>query len=540
MFIQKVFNPVSSLLVNKRYKNIQSPYKAFDLIEKNVTLPNPTKGSILIGPIRMSGVAHAFEGVLGYSLRMRGYKVYALMCGQALDVCESKDLKFSSNIKCSGCFKEQKMFCETYGIEPIYINSVLSSKEKDDINLALKNMSIDNMKNPNGIDLIGEITSGLMRVLKSSDVKKNEFLPLLKKYGKTAMLTYQATENIFKKLKINQVVMSHGVYSTWGAMIRATEDANIKTVVWGRGYVGTGNIMAAHGKSYLHYNIIEPLSNYINHELTQEERQLTLEYIKNKRNPKSKVDYVSYYNKDKNITKSIDIHKELNIPKGVKIFGMFPNIPWDGQLFSSSEFYPNINQFVKSTIEWFIQNPEHYLVIRAHPAELSSISGNQLETFATILNKSFPILPKNVIFLEAGSHLSSYQIAEHIEAALLYAGTISLEFATNKKIVIQTGKNFSSNKGFVFEPKNDKEYYHLLESIVNGKTTFTDEMYEKALKFIYHWIFKRHIPETAIKLKGQLIFDGYYFNSTQELKDNKEISWFIDKMETLEDFVYDL
>jgi hypothetical protein len=44
------------------------------------------------------------------------------------------------------------------------------------------------------------------------------------------------------------------------------------------------------------------------------------------------------------------VFEEFNIPKGKKVFGMFPNIPQDGQLFNGSEFYPNIGKFVNSTI----------------------------------------------------------------------------------------------------------------------------------------------------------------------------------------------
>jgi len=538
MILQKILNPISSSLINYKYRNKLNPFVEFNRIKGDHVLPPITKGNILIGSIRMNGVGQLFEGMLAYSLRMKGYKVYALMCGQGLEYCETKDLSLKSNYKCSICYKEQNLFCETYGVEPLYIDDFINAEERTSIDKICNNLSIDSMVNPEGIDLEDEITSGLMRILKISDVKDEIFLVDLKKFGKAAMLTYQSTLNIFKKINIDQVVMSHGIYSTWGAMIKACHNSNIDTVVWGRGYVGKGNIMATHGQSYLFENIVEPTSNYINIELTEIEREKTIDYIMNKRNPGSKVDYVSYYkeeSKDK-----LNVFEKFDIPKGKKVFGMFPNIPWDGQLFSSSESYPNIGQFAKSTLTWFINNPDNYLIIRAHPAESFSRSNNQLETFKDILFDLCPELPENVKFLNSNSSITSYQLEEEIDVALLYAGTIALEFTLNKTPVIQLGKNFSSNKGFVFEPKNDVEYFELLNDFADSKAKLTEEMYENGIKYIHHWVFKRHIPETIVKLKGQLMFDGFYFNSMKELSENREMNWFINKVETKEDFVYDL
>lgn len=538
MILQKILNPISTNLVNYKFRNSLNPFVEFNRIKGNHVLPPVSKGNILIGSIRMNGVGQLFEGMLAYSLRMKGYKVYALMCGQGLEHCESKDLSLKSNYKCSICYKEQNLFCETFGVEPLFIDDFLNSEEKKRISTQCSNLSIDSMVNPEGVDLEDEITSGLMRMLKISNVKDKKFLIDLKKYGKTAMLTYQATINVFDRIQIDQVVMSHGVYSTWGAMIKACHNSNISTVVWGRGYVGKGNIVATHGKSYLFENIVEPISNYITVELTEEERKKTLDYIMNKRNPSSKVDYVSYYDKEENGI--LNLNEEFKIPLGKKIFGMFPNIPWDGQLFSSSESFPNIGEFVKSTVSWFVKNPDNYLIIRAHPAERHIRSVNQAETFRDILINLYPELPKNVFFLDSDNKISSYQLEEQIDVALLYAGTIALEFTMNNTPVIQLGKNFSSNKGFVFEPQNEAEYFELLDGFSQSRVALTNQMYEDGLKYIHHWVFKRHIPETAIRLKGQLLFDGFYFNSMEELSENKEMNWFINKMKSKEDFVYNL
>ena len=295
--------------------------------------------------------------------------------------------------------------------------------------------------------------------------------------------------------------------------------------------------MAAHNNSYLFENIVDPISNYINRELSAEQKKKVLEYFRDKRIPTSKVDYVSYY-KDQSINQRIDIKEKLNIPKEKIIFGMFPNIPWDGQLFSASDFFKGISVFIKSTISWVIENPEIHLIIRAHPAEKHIRSLNQEETFKDILFGLFPILPQNVTFLDSDSDISSYQIEEHIQAALLYAGTIGLEFAVNKTPVIQTGMNFSSNKGFLFEPSSEKEYYVMLDKFKKNELRITKIMYDNVLKYAYYWVFERHIPETLVKFENELEFKGFQFKSIDELNNNNVLNWFINKIERKQPFIY--
>lgn len=536
MFLQKVLNPIDSLLIRHKYNGRINPFIEFAKIKKNTPLPPANKGNILIGSIRMFGVAHLFEGLLAYKYRLKGYKVYALMCGQELESCESKDLKLLSNLGCTVCYSEQKLFCETFEIEPLYIRDYIDKKESSSIKNSANQLTINKMEYKS-IDFSPEITSGLMRVLKTSNVKEEKHLDLLRKYAITCFKTYQATINILDKIKPIHTIMSHGVYSTWGSMIKACNVLNYHSVVWGRGYVGTGNIMATHNNSYLFENTIDPISNYINRELSAEQEINVLEYFRDKRTPTSKVDYVSYY-KDQSINQIIDIKEKLNIPKEKIVFGMFPNIPWDGQLFSASDFFKGISVFVKSTITWVIENPEVHLIIRAHPAEKHIRSLNQAETFKDILFGLFPSLPENVTFLDSNSNISSYQIEEHIQVALLYAGTIGLEFVVNKTPVIQTGMNFSSNKGFLFEPNSEEEYYIMLDKFKKNELSVTKKMYDHVLKYAYYWVFEKHIPETLVKLENELEFNGFQFKSIDELNNNNVLNWFVTRIEKKQPFIY--
>ncbi|MFL2582544.1 MAG: hypothetical protein ACJ0QJ_05240 [Flavobacteriales bacterium] len=522
--------------LKKDFKKENHPYGDFIKLRKGENLPEPTKGAIVVGPIRMSVEAHLFEGLIGYLFRLKRYKVYALLCGKKLSACESKPLDSKLGfLKCSTCLAKQEAFCETFGIEPLWLNDYISKEEDAKIENAVDGFSIGNMLFE-GIDLSLSIESGIMRVLKTSQLTTSEN-KYIKQFGRSAAQTFTASKNILNAIKPKSVIMSHGTYATWGSLQQACEVTETHTAVWGRGYVGKGNVMAAHNKSYLFQNTLESIDNFKDLELSEEQTKKIQDYFYNKRNPNKKVDYVNYYSTNDTLKEYANIFEILNISKEKPLIGMFPNIPWDGQAFSSSELFPTIREFITESIEW-VKGQDVNIVIRAHPAEHHVRSDGQVETFKDVLFELYPELPDNVHFLDADSDISSYLIEKDVCVALLYAGTIGLEFSMNHTPVIQAGKNFNSNKGFIFEPESKEHFGELLDMATRVGLDYSEEMYQNCLKYAYHWIYRRHFPETVVNFEGAQVYKSYNLKNSSDLLNDPSMTRFIQCVEKKEDFVF--
>lgn len=514
-----------------------NPLGDFLKLKKGIRIPEPVKGNVFIGPIRVSIEAHLFEGLIAYLYRLKGYRVYAVLCGKKLKSCESKPIHSNLGfVKCSFCLAKQVEFCKTFDIEPLWMDDFISSEEDIKIEMALKKFSLSNMTFQ-GVDLSKSIESGIMRVLKTSKITQKEG-KYIKKFGKSAMQTFLASKNMLEKFKPKSVLMSHGTYATWGSLQKACEFTNTHCTVWGRGYVGKGNLIATHNKSYLYENIVESVDNFRELELSDRQIEKVKNYFLGKRNPEKKVDYINYYSSNKSLTKEVDIFEMLNISKEKPLIGMFPNIPWDGQAFSYSEIFPTIREFVEESVEW-VKSQDVNMIIRAHPAERHVRSDGQIETFKDVLFELYPKLPENVYFLDAGSNVSSYLIESEVCVALLYAGTIGLEFSVNRTPVIQAGKNSNSNKGFIFEPKSKKHFAELLFTATNEGLDYNEVMYQNCLKYAYHWIYRRHFPETVVNFKNTLEYNSYNLNSAEDLLNNETLNRFIECTEKKIDYIFD-
>lgn len=531
--MRKITNLIAPILRKYRYRNKPDPFLEFKKLRNNEILPNTTKGNVLILPIRVAPVSNLIEGVYGYALRLRGYKVHGLFCAQHLNKCETIN-NTGLNYNCSLCNNEQDKFVETFEILKHKYEDILDINTRIKLRDNCNKIQLDTIFNLvyDNVNLGIHIKSAVLRFTLTSDVniKKNE--KLIREFMYSTITSYEACKKLLNEIKPKFVISSHGIYSTWGGALEACKKLNIPVIVWARGYV-EGNLLVSSNESYAYECIVEPNSYWDKLELTLKQKEKINNYFKDKQNPKSTMDWVNYYSKHKERLKKEAIFTGQKIVK----FGLFPNIPWDGTTFAATPGFPDMKIFYKSTIEWFIENPDYELIIRVHPAE--KLDGNQ-ESTKNLLLELFDELPSNVKIIEPDDSITSYDVMNECDCCIVYASSIALELAFFNKPVIQTGVFNTSNKGFVFEAKTVDEYKGLLDKASKKELVMTDDMKQRVEKYAYHWIYKRHIPENTYEHKA-LTFTKYNFNSSMELAPgkNKVVDWFIDRCEDGKPFIWE-
>ena len=145
----------------------------------------------------------------------------------------------------------------------------------------------------------------------------------------------------------------------------------------------------------------------------------------------------------------VHIIKHLQLDKSRTRIGIYPNIPWDGAMLRKSPAFPTMNSFAKAIIEWATQNPSIDLIIRCHPVEAKSAKEKSSEGFMDVMYMESASLPNNIKHIAPDCPISSYQLSQICNASLMYASTLSNEFAMAKHPVIQTGLIHISNKDLV-------------------------------------------------------------------------------------------
>ncbi|MDD3870386.1 MAG: hypothetical protein PHN58_08100 [Candidatus Cloacimonetes bacterium] len=534
-----LFNFISPILVKLRYRNKKDPFYEFSKIIKGNTFNHEISdnGIILITPIRISPVSNLFEGLIGKFYQLKGEEVKVLMCNQSVEYCENFTKFHNKNIACALCKKEQQRFSKFFKLNAIKANECVSLDEIKDIKKLINERNFNRKEDFyfDDIDFYNAITSAVMRHTLKSEIYGNIYL--LKKYAFTAFFYSRVISNLNKNLKIKTLISSHGIYSTWGSIIDTCKKLNIYSIVWGRGYIGQGNLLFGNNNSY-HEEFIYEKPIYNKEDKVTEVENEVLSYYKKKMEPDSKVDFINYYKdlQQNNDKEGMDLSEIAKLYKIV--FGMYTNIPWDGEMLKPTENFPTTRIFVKSVIEWFDKNPECLLIIRAHPAEVSREEGKGTETFQDLLLSEFKILPKNVIFIKPDSSITSYFVSNIADANILFGSTMSLELAIQKKVVIQGGKNEVSFKNIVYDAHDKVTLYKYLDKVKSKELCVTDEMYNNALKYGYYWIKKRHIKDTSVVL-DKLLFQEYTFDNTEEFLNDEMLNFVTKKISNKERIIYD-
>lgn len=536
----QLFNFISPLLIKLRYRNKKDPFFEFSKIIKDNIIKHEKSdnGIILITPIRVSPVSNLFEGLIGKFFQLKGEEIKVLMCNQSVEYCENFTKFNNRNIACALCKKEQQRFSNFFKLDVIKANECVSLDDIKEIKKIINERDFNRKEDFyfDEIDLYNAITSAVMRHTLKSEIYGNIYL--LKKYAFTAFFYSRVISNLNKNLKIKTLISSHGIYSTWGSIIDTCKKLNIYSIVWGRGYIGQGSLLFGKNSSYHEEFIYEKPTYKSEYKLTVEEESEVLSYYRKKMDTNSKVDYINYYKNLQNNNDEID--SKLNeIVKSYRIvFGMYTNIPWDGEMLKTTENFPTTRIFVKSVIEWFNVNQDCLLIIRAHPAEVSREEGKGTETFEDLLLSEFEFLPKNVILIKPDSNVTSYMVSNIADANILFGSTLSLELAIQKKVVIQGGKNEVSFKNIVYDAHDKVTLYKYLEKVRSKELFVTDEMYNNALKYGYYWIKKRHIKDTSVVL-NKLLFQEYTFDNTEEFLNDDMLNFVTKKISNKERIIYD-
>ena len=524
-------NLLQPALVYYRYKTKSDPFIKFKEIiadDKSSLIHDSKSKNVLIFPLRVDPTSNTFEGILGYALKEKGFSVKAVMCGQALGVCENVNRGKNFSLHCSLCKAEQKRFSSNFGIDLVNLGTYVSAEQNKLLKDKSRKIKIADIFtcNHNGVSIGKHIRHGVSRHLLASNIDLDENENLIREFLLTAMIIVEGTRAILKESKPEFVVLSHGIYSTWGSVLEVCKTDGYPAVVWGRGYVGQGNIAAAHNESYIFEGIHEGCSDWLNHSVSESAKRELDQYFSNKKNPDSTVDHVNYYaevGSDKG-----DIIEKLKLRRDSVKIGVYPNIPWDGTMFCATDDFPDMNAFVKSLVKWAVANPQVDILIRSHPAEAYRTTDLSMENFVDIFNMEVDRVPENIRIIEPTSEITSYQVAQLCDAALMYASSIALELAYDFQPVIQAGLNNASHKGFVFDAATEEDLFTLLDRVGEDDLHMTVAMRKRVVQYAYYWVKRRYMPETLMNLQ-HLTFQSYQFGSAEELKiNNRMLDFFID------------
>ena len=172
--------------------------------------------------------------------------------------------------------------------------------------------------------------------------------------------------------------------------------------------------------------------------------------------------------------------------------------------------------WVLETIQICSTIEDCHLYIKPHPGEVFD-SSSSLKVMSQIIRDAFPELPSNVTIIAPELKINTYDLFPFIDVGVIFNGTLGLEMLLSGIPVISTGKTTHFGLGFAVEPA-DKDQYR---SALLGEIVFPVINREKLELFAYFYFIRTLIPWTLTKQVYADNFDGFTFDSLNELETGK-------------------
>ncbi len=443
----------------------------------------------------------SLESALAAALTLRGAEVEVLLCDTALPACLAADVTWypderqftrhgPSRDLCHGCFDSGAKVFRELGLTVHRYSEYLSTEDRELAGRLALDVPAGEIPTYTmaGLSVGEHALAGALRFYARATLDAEpEAEAVLRRYFHAALLTSLATRALLRQTRYEVAVFHHGIYVPQGLIGECCRQAGVRVVNWNPAYRKQCFIFS-HGETYHHTLMTEPTESWENMPWSKRLEGGLLKYLESRW--KGTEDWIWFHDRP---TEDIGrIGQEIGADFSRPCIGLLTNVMWDAQLHYPANAFPNMLEWVLSTIEWFALRPDLQLIIRAHPAELRGSLVSRQPIVAEI-RRRFPTLPPNVFVIGPESQVSTYAVMARCNAVLIYGTKTGVELASIGVPVIVAGEAWIRNKGLTMDAATAADYFSLLERLPLP-AAMPPAQVQRARRYAYHFFFRRMIP----------------------------------------------
>lgn len=494
----------------RKYQPLWKPLLAKDRKFWDTALKTARDGEkILIATSVGSHLAGTtLESVLAVALTLRGTDVHVFLCDGALPACLAcwydvypdyeKFVTYGPAKDCRACFEPAYDMYRSLGLPVYRYGDFLTDdnrKTAEDISSSLPLSDIASFKMDEIV--VGEhAMAGALRFLTRGTLEGEPYGErILRRYFHASLLATFATANLLDKYHFLSAVFHHGIYVPQGLIGEVCRKQQVHVVNWNPAYRKNCFIFSHHD-TYHHTLLAEPIEKWADIPWNEQRETELMDYLQSRWHGTQ--DWIWFHEKPEfELQKIAD---RLGIDFSRTCVGLLTSVMWDAVLHYPSNAFPNMLEWIKTTIEYFIDRPELQLIIRIHPGEIRGTLPAR-QRIADEIAGAYPALPKNITVIPPEADISTYAVMMQCDAVIIYNTKTGIELAAMGIPVIVAGEAWIRNKGFALDVGNREEYLQILKKLPLGKR-MDKASHAKAQQYAYHFFFRRMIPLDFMKPTG--------------------------------------
>lgn len=323
-------------------------------------------------------------------------------------------------------------------------------------------------------------------------MKHPRFLPMLREYFYTSLLSAEAAWSIFREFQPTRIIMQHGIYVEWGPAFELAAQRGIPLTRWTRGYSYRGHhwfvkTVDDTDRRHPHHAPEHRWRRVSRRSLTRTER-VRLQHYMDAQSLKENNRYVLY---ERERQTPEQVREQLGLPEDKPVFAVFCHLSWDAQYgFEERTNGNTFREWLEDSVETAIATDDVHWLIKVHPAERVN---KQSIGCAEHIAKRFGDLPDHVQVLPAELSINTYDLYPLLDGVVTIFGTAGLEAAILGKKVILAGHAHYGSKGFTFDSPTRRDY---VTNLANAATLPrpTSVQVEIARRYGYEYFVSRQLP----------------------------------------------
>ena len=446
------------------------------------------------------------DAVLALALQARGHRVRCILCDQVLPICEVKKAGREDRWAqaCGKCYAFARRYLPAFGLDVVPLSAVVPDA-------------------PAAAERWADIVESAL--LKHYGVGLVDDTPQVRQrreaLARSAALSAAAGEALIRA-GADRVIMSHGIYCTWGPANEVLHEAGLATVIYGKGKrKHTEHFNWYHGSAW--WDVSEEWETWRRRGLTQQEERRLDGYLASRRTHSADV---LVYNFGEAESREAT-RRRLRLDGGKPTFVLFTNVLWDAASTNRQVAFADPIEWVMATIAWFADRPEKQLVVKVHPAELV-IGTNQ--SFVSLIRRRFPELPDNVRLIEPQEKVNSWSIISIADLGLVHTSTVGLELPIEGVPCAVVSRTPYQDKGFTIDVHSREEYFRLIETW-DGSRVDRREMQVLARRYAYLLFERYQLPFPFFDEPSHTDVRSLRFDSVGDLLRSEGIQVFLKAVE---------
>tara|TARA_B100001173_G_scaffold312321_1_gene332935 strand:- start:1879 stop:3699 length:1821 start_codon:yes stop_codon:yes gene_type:complete len=269
----------------------------------------------------------------------------------------------------------------------------------------------------------------------------------------------------------------------------------------------------------------------------------------NKINKTFKSSYASYWqnkkyntvpgtqivNQEKNIQSLL---KKLDINKNDKIILLLPSHGYEQHFRMKNLIFKNYIEWLNLTINKLIVRKNIKIIVRCHPFPYNPNKDvinyqSSDETSLSVLKKNKFYNHENLKIIGPFDKINTYDLLKLADLGIVYTSLTGLEMAMiGKKPIVCTNTSYSDEK-YICKPKNKKEYFSNIETLLKKNNTISKNNILRAKVFYYY--FTNILPKT---FPWSFIKNGFYYNQFNLVKALSYKNLFSSYIDTFDSFIF--